>query len=456
MYSLRIIVGVKYCFRYNQRNRQLRNGEDGEPIEIGAVPRAHRRRREKKLMTMEEVNERFPLLKYKQWRSTRAEEGLPTAGGITTSPSRAASMKDEAGIVERMQSTPKSEVDTEASKEGAASPSSSTFPSNHVSAEKDSAIQPAQAQQPMVVASTTEPNSTTQPRKNSMVDEDEEEDVDQIQPTLPAELLPDPGDTCAICLDIIEDDDDVRGLACGHAFHASCVDPWLTSRRACCPLCKADYYVPKPRPEGPENDEGSRTRGRVNMPAHPPFAFLGGSGSRNTPVSGIGPSSDRSASLAGRTRMVLPGRFMTIVYAEGNDRHGYGFPQVVREPRPEGQNTGRRWSRSRSTPEATQAIVANINIAAEHRREQNQRRGSTWRERLKNLRMVAPSVLGGRSRSVTSGNSTETQQQQQQQQEQGQQQQQQRQQEVSPGQLEAGTAGAHNQTAISRPTPTTS
>src|SRR5271163_866091 len=90
----RIIVGVKYCFRYNQRNRQIRNGEDGEPIDLGAMPRAHRRRREKKLMTMEEVNERFPLTKYKAWMTTRAEEGLPTAGGIAaTAPSRAASIK---------------------------------------------------------------------------------------------------------------------------------------------------------------------------------------------------------------------------------------------------------------------------------------------------------------------------------------------------------------------------
>jgi predicted component of type VI protein secretion system len=56
------------------------------------------------------------------------------------------------------------------------------------------------------------------------------------------------GDTCAICIDTLEDDDEVRGLTCGHAFHAACIDPWLTTRRASCPLCKADYHVPKPRP----------------------------------------------------------------------------------------------------------------------------------------------------------------------------------------------------------------
>lgn len=81
----RIIVGVKYCFRYNQRNRQIRGEESGEPIDLLAMPRTHRRRREKKLMSMDEVNERFPLVKYKAWRSSRADEGLSTAGGIAAS-----------------------------------------------------------------------------------------------------------------------------------------------------------------------------------------------------------------------------------------------------------------------------------------------------------------------------------------------------------------------------------
>ncbi|OAP53921.1 hypothetical protein AYL99_11943 [Fonsecaea erecta] len=46
---------------------------------------AFRRRREKKLMTTEEVNEKFPLTNYKTWRSNRADEGLPIALEITTS-----------------------------------------------------------------------------------------------------------------------------------------------------------------------------------------------------------------------------------------------------------------------------------------------------------------------------------------------------------------------------------
>lgn len=48
--------------------------------------------------------------------------------------------------------------------------------------------------------------------------------------------------SCAICLEVIEDEDIVRGLICGHVFHADCLDPWLTKRRACCPMCKRDYF----------------------------------------------------------------------------------------------------------------------------------------------------------------------------------------------------------------------
>lgn len=49
--------------------------------------------------------------------------------------------------------------------------------------------------------------------------------------------------TCAICIDTFEPEDPVRGLICGHVFHQECLDPWLTKRKACCPMCKRDYYL---------------------------------------------------------------------------------------------------------------------------------------------------------------------------------------------------------------------
>ncbi|RAL16019.1 putative RING finger protein [Aspergillus homomorphus CBS 101889] len=50
---------------------------------------------------------------------------------------------------------------------------------------------------------------------------------------------------CVICMDEFHPLDSVRPLPCGHIFHASCLDPWLTKRHACCPLCKTSYCNPK-------------------------------------------------------------------------------------------------------------------------------------------------------------------------------------------------------------------
>ncbi|KAJ5180373.1 hypothetical protein N7492_003583 [Penicillium capsulatum] len=267
--NLWIIVGVKYCFRYNQRNRQLRSEETGEPIDLVAMPRPHRRRREKKLMTMEEVNERFPLMKYKVWRSSRATEGLPTEGGITAPNSRPQSLKDENGALATtvdVSTTPISPTTTEHEATHAASakePDSLQVESIETATrapEDKPSNEPPSTKQHTNVDAVEEKLEHAVAREDD-IDEDDDEG-DHIRKAVPAEMLPNPGDSCAICLDTIEDDDDVRGLTCGHAFHASCVDPWLTSRRACCPLCKADYYVPKPRAPAPEGGTSSDRQGR--------------------------------------------------------------------------------------------------------------------------------------------------------------------------------------------------
>lgn len=56
--------------------------------------------------------------------------------------------------------------------------------------------------------------------------------------------------SCAICLEAFEPSDIVRGLICGHVYHSDCLDPWLTRRRACCPICKRDYYKEDNAPGG--------------------------------------------------------------------------------------------------------------------------------------------------------------------------------------------------------------
>lgn len=248
-------------------------------------------------MTMEEVNERFPLMKYKNWVANRASEGLPTSGGVTAPPtSRVVSVAEVEGV------EPSSPVGTKHSTNTRpATPTSNRDGVTTSSPTHTSRV--GLGDRKSMDATTVEKTPATKVERNdelerlkevptraSTVDnknavaveevEDDDED-DHIHTAVLPELLNNPGDSCAICIDTLEDDDDIRGLTCGHAFHAGCIDPWLTSRRASCPLCKADYYTPKPRPEGepePERYERHSRRAhasRANMPRQPQSAWTG-------------------------------------------------------------------------------------------------------------------------------------------------------------------------------------
>jgi hypothetical protein len=325
---------------------------------------------------MDEVNERFPLIKYKQWKAGRENEGLPTTGGIATAPqSRAASLKEVEGVVapigEDGSSSPRPDTTLAAAREDVAKntavqepPSSPKSPKapEHEKDQKDE-------KQNELTQVETAGTSHFQPSKDNRHshDGDESDEDDPIRTAAAPELLAEPGDTCAICLDTLEDDDDVRGLTCGHAFHASCVDPWLTSRRACCPLCKADYYVPKPRPEGETADQsasGRRTTG-LRSPTSPQATWSGGRFTRS------------------RVVFVSPN--------QGNNRNGrneapYGLQSVLRRP-------GRQ---DRNAPTASDQPAQTSET-------------STWRTRLTGARPSAPSFSNwlGRNRN-NNGNTNNT------------------------------------------------
>jgi hypothetical protein len=281
----RIIVGVKYCFRYNARNRARMMNEEGEPINLDNMPRPHRRRREKKLMTMDEVNEKFPMMKYKSWVSERAREGLPTAGGVSVPPSRAQSLREADGVAKDLVIKDRPSLNETRPSTTEQTPAPAPEEDTTVAAEKPKG-QPEQTEEAGQTSTANDEEQLQRPAdlqrvQSDEAEEDDEHDDEHIDAALPPECIAAPGDSCAICIDTLEDDDDVRGLTCGHAFHAVCVDPWLTSRRACCPLCKADYYTPKPRPN-PEGETAAannttldpRQNGRLNLPYPVPRAWF--------------------------------------------------------------------------------------------------------------------------------------------------------------------------------------
>jgi hypothetical protein len=333
-------------------------GEDGEPINMENMPRPHRRRREKKLMTMDEVNEKFPMRKYKTWVSERAREGLPTAGGVDLSPSRANSIReansirDAEGILPDISGNDQTTadhrsqtdvtVDTTAPTQLATADPAKANDDGTEKKEGVTAGQPANATEGQAFGTNDTQREDLQRVASTADGED-----DHIDAALPAECMQSPGDTCAICIDTLEDDDDVRGLTCGHAFHAGCVDPWLTSRRACCPLCKADYYTPKPRPnqEGQEGANNAtnfdaRANSRLNLPSRLTNVFR----------------SDRNASQPGSSLLRLPGDYRRHRRVEENGSEQGGNPDQQSTVTPTAEQTQsqtRSHSRGRGEPSET-------------------------------------------------------------------------------------------------------
>lgn len=74
----------------------------------------------------------------------------------------------------------------------------------------------------------------------------------------------DPYECCAICLEDYVDNDKLRILPCEHAYHAKCIDPWLTKNRRVCPVCKRKVFTGDERPSDLETDSEDENSPLIN------------------------------------------------------------------------------------------------------------------------------------------------------------------------------------------------
>ena len=253
---------MKTYVRCNAGTQQTLLPEGGDPVVLEPQPQ-HQRGQEKRLITMDEVDGKFPIMKYKNWVSSRAKQVLHQEVGVLAPASRANSVRSLEGrrpesLPREMESheqqlaaTSKHKIvieivalgDIGAIKEAGRDQELVTTPSD-AGDEKEDAKPVTTDREQISGISTGNEQTTADAQRINIGDEDEKE----VNVPLPVECEGPGDDTCAICMDTLEDDDDIRGLTCGHAFHTACADPWLTIQRACCPLCKADFYTPEPIP----------------------------------------------------------------------------------------------------------------------------------------------------------------------------------------------------------------
>merc|ERR550534_410103 len=61
-------------------------------------------------------------------------------------------------------------------------------------------------------------------------------------------------ESCAICIEEFKAGEKIHELPCKHGYHKICIDPWLTSNRKVCPLCK-QIVLPSSEDEASENED---------------------------------------------------------------------------------------------------------------------------------------------------------------------------------------------------------
>lgn len=217
--NLWVILGLRYCCRQRRRRQELEaagypvtpsdleHGRSDEwafylnPLFAGRP--SYYRRLDRRLVTKEDLDKRFPVVKYKEWTLEREREGLSADGGISLGAAVANGKADDDGDENKGEAT----EEMSEKEHGSSQEDQTTRPSTSVQ------LPPTPPESPK--PETAEPADCT------------------------------PGDLCSVCLDVLEPENDVRVLTCEHVFHDECITRWLTTRRGLCPLCKRDYC---PRP----------------------------------------------------------------------------------------------------------------------------------------------------------------------------------------------------------------
>ncbi|KAG5518940.1 hypothetical protein PMAC_002471 [Pneumocystis sp. 'macacae'] len=240
--NLWVIIGIKYCYRYSNVNRS-------ETIEIERVaPRTQDC--QKKLMTQGEADQQFPSILYKVWRSQHKHGKQCFHETKTIEESKEQELVDTVAVI-NSDNVP--DISNEHKSQQELHDSNILYNNNLAEKDINTSI-PGSYTNSLSNASKKSFNSNTEnndvniyiPDEQSKhgdeyVNENKHKEISSVNSSNDSSY----DDTCAICLDVFEGEDEVRVLTCGHIYHSSCIVPWFTTRRAMCPLCKYDFYIPK-------------------------------------------------------------------------------------------------------------------------------------------------------------------------------------------------------------------
>lgn len=250
-------MGLRYCYRRRRNPEEFTSRAEAQARRIQRTHARYARKKKPRLMSQAQVDEKFPICSFKQAKVEQLNMPPLSSSSINT--------EDDDSHVDRQSSSEFGEpVDESAETDG------------QINDDNNNVRTPGQQQEglPRLSIDQNDLHRTTTGRSvHSIIGAitsrafdlgpsiEAQNDAEELEEQDHLEDLGD--DTCAICIEIMNEDSQVRLLTCGHIFHAECVDPWLTTRRAYCPLCKHDYYVPVP--EEDENTAAANTN-----PPQPP------------------------------------------------------------------------------------------------------------------------------------------------------------------------------------------